>query len=335
MMHAGYYERLGDPREIVEVGSVPVPRPGAGEVLVRIHVSGINPSDLKRATGWAGAPMAHPRVIPNNDGAGVIDAIGDGLPATLIGQRVWVYEATLVGQKQGTAAQYCAVPAEYAIPLPENADFSFGACLGVPAMTAHRAVFSEGPVEGKTVLVAGGAGSVGRFAVQFAAWGGAYVIATAGSPEKAEIAREAGADEVFLYTDPDLAGKIMACAAATPAGGVSHVVEVDFRDNIALDATVLDTNGSVSLYGSSGDPDEQPVVPMRDLLRKGINLRWVMVYALDRQARAAALRDIERAIIEGGITPLVAARYSLDDLAGAMAAVGVAGTGGKVLVDID
>jgi NADPH2:quinone reductase len=311
MMRAGYYERLGDPLETVQVGEMPIPRPGPGEVLVRVHVSGINPSDLKRATGWAGAPMAHPRVIPNNDGAGVIDAIGDGLPATLIGQRVWIYEATLVGPRQGTAAQYCVVPVDYAVPLPANADFSFGACLGVPAMTAHRAVFSEGPVEGKTVLVAGG------------------------SPEKAAIAREAGADEVFLYTDPDLAEKITACAAGGPAGSVSHVVEVHFRDNIALDARVLETNGTVSLYGSSDDPDEQPVVPMRDLLRKGINLRWVMVYALDPKARAAALRDIERAIIEGGITPLVAARYELDDLAQAMAAVGVAGTGGKVLVDLD
>lgn len=335
MMRAGYYERLGDPLETVQVGETPIPRPGPGEVLVRVHVSGINPSDLKRATGWAGAPMAHPRVIPNNDGAGVIDAIGDGLPATLIGQRVWIYEATLVGPRQGTAAQYCVVPVEYAVPLPANADFSFGACLGVPAMTAHRAVFSEGPVEGKTVLVAGGAGSVGRFAVQFAAWGGAHVIATAGSPEKAAIARDAGADEVFLYTDPDLADKITACAEAGPAGGVSHVVEVHFRDNIALDARVLEANGTVSLYGSSDDPNEQPVVPMRDLLRKGINLRWVMVYALAPKPRAAALRDIERAIIEGGITPLVAARYKLEDLAQAMAAVGVAGTGGKVLVDLD
>jgi NADPH2:quinone reductase len=334
-MRAGYYERLGDPQEIIQVGEVATPRPGPGEVLVRIRVAGINPSDLKRATGWSGAPMAHARVIPVNDGAGVIDAIGDDLPATLIGQRVWVYEATLVGPKQGTAAQYCVVPVEYAVPLPDNADFSFGACLGVPAMTAHRAVFSEGPVDGKTVLVAGGAGSVGRFAVQFAAWRGAHVIATVGSEEKAAIARDAGADAVFLYTDPDLAAKITACAAAGPSGGVDHVAEVHFRDNIALDAKVLKTNGSVSLYGSSSDTGEQPVVPMRDLLRKGINLRWVMVYALPAGPRAAALRDVERAIIEGGITPLVAARYPLDELAKAMAEVGVGGTGGKVLIDID
>jgi NADPH:quinone reductase len=219
--------------------------------------------------------------------------------------------------------------------LPGNADFSFGACLGVPALTAHRAVFSEGPIEGKTVLVAGGAGSVGRFAVQFAAWAGAHVIATVGSEEKAKIARDAGADAVFLYSDPELAEKIIDCAAVAPGGGVSHVAEVHFRDNIALDAKVLKPNGSISLYGSSDDPDEHPAVPMRDLLRKGINVRWVMVYALEQQPRAAALRDVERAIIEGGITPLVAARYRLDDLAQAMARVGVGGTGGKVLIDID
>ncbi|MGE3246862.1 MAG: NADPH:quinone reductase [Beijerinckiaceae bacterium] len=333
-MRAGYYERLGDPRETVRVGEMPAPRPGPGEVSVRIQVSAINPSDLKRATGWAGAPMAHARVIPNNDGAGVIDAIGENVPATLIGQRVWVYEATLQGPKQGTAAEYCVVPVEFAVPLPDQADFSFGACLGVPAMTAHRAVFSEGPVAGKTVLVAGGAGSVGRFAVQFAAWGGAHVIATVGSQEKADTARAAGADEVFLYSDPDLAEKIMRCAQSGPSGGVDHVAEVHFRDNVFLDAQVLKPNGSVSLYGSSGDPNETPTVPMRDLLRKGINVRWVMVYALPAEPRAAALRDIERAIIEGGISPLVAKRYKLADLAEAMAHVGVAGAGGKVLVDI-
>ena len=333
-MKAGYYERLGEPREIIRVGDMPEPRPGPGEVRVKIAVSGINPSDLKRCTGWSGAPMAHARVIPNNDGAGVIDAIGDGVAAARIGERVWVYEATLTGPRQGTAAEYCVVPADYAVVLPGKADFSFGACLGVPAMTAHRAVFSEGPVVGKTVLVAGGAGSVGRFAVQFARWGGAHVIATAGSAATMEIARAAGAHDVVSYKDPDLAGQIAALAAKTSSGGVDHVAEVHFMANIATNARVLKTNGSVSLYGSSDDANEQPVVPMRDLLRKGINLRWVMVYALAPQPRAAALRDVERAIMEGAITPLVAKRYQLDDLAEAMAAVGIAGTGGKVLVDV-
>ncbi len=333
-MKAGFYERTGAPQDIIQIGDMPTPRPGPGQVRVKIHVSGINPSDLKRATGWAGAPMAHPRVIPNNDGAGVIDAIGDGVAATRIGERVWVYEATLVGQKQGTAAEYCVVPTEYAVPLPEKADFSFGACLGVPAMTAHRAVFSEGPVEGKTLLVAGGAGSVGRFAVQLARWGGAHVIATVGSDEKAAIARAAGAQEVFSYRSSTLAQDIAKYAAKTDSGGVDHVVEVHFRDNIALDAQILKTNGSVSLYGSSDDANEQPAVPMRDLLRKGINLRWVMVYALAPEPRAAAMHDIDRAIREDAITPLVAKRYKLDDLAQAMSFVGVTGSGGKVLVDI-
>jgi len=334
IMRAAYYERLGDPSDIIRIGEVETPLPGPGEVRVRMHVCGLNPSDVKRASGWAGAPMAHPRVIPCNDGAGVVDAIGDGLPATLIGQRVWVYEATLVGRKQGAAAEYCVVPADYAIHLPDDADFSFGACLGVPAMTAHRGVFAEGSVEGKTVLVAGGAGSVGRFAVQFARWGGAHVIATAGSAEKAEIALQAGANDVFLYTESGLAEKIAARAAQTPAGGVDHVVETHFRDNIDIDIRVLKTNGTVAIYGSSDDPNEEVRAPMRDLLRKGLTLRWVMVYALAPEPRALALRDIERAIMEGAITPLVARRFSLAELAAAMTHVGVAGAGGKVLVDI-
>lgn len=333
-MRAAYFERLGDPLDIIRIGEVETPLPGPGEVRVRIHVCGLNPSDVKRATGWAGAPMAHPRAIPCNDGAGVIDAIGEGLPATLIGQRVWVYEATLVGRKQGTAAEFCVVPAEYAIHLPDDADFSFGASLGVPAMTAHRAVFAEGPVEGKTVLVAGGAGSVGRFAVQLARWGGAHVIATAGSAEKVEIALQAGADDAFLYTDPDLAEKIAARAEQTPAGGIDHVVETHLRANIGLDIRILKTNGSLAVYGSSDDPNEEVRAPMRDLLRKGLTLRWVMVYALAPEPRALALRDIERAIMEEAITPLVARRFGLADLAAAMTHVGIAGAGGKVLVDI-
>lgn len=334
-MRAGYYERLGDPAEIIVIGERDDPRPGDGEVRVRIHVSGINPSDIKRASGWSGAPMAHAQVTPNNDGAGVIDAVGENVPATRIGERVWVYEATLVGQKQGTAAQYCVVPADYAIALPETADFSFGACLGVPAMTAHRCAFAEGPVEGKTILVAGGAGSVGRFAVQLARWGGAHVIATVGSDDKAEIAKQAGAHDVLHYSDPDIASAITEKAAATASGGIDHIVEVNFLANVALDAKILKTNGTVALYGSSDDPNEQPTVPMRDLLRKGITLRWVMVYALAPEPRAAALRDIERAIMEDAISPLVAGRYPLEQLGQAMARVGVGGTSGKILVDVE
>lgn len=278
--------------------------------------------------------MANARVTPNNDGAGVIDEVGEGVSPARIGERVWVYEATLVGRRQGTAAEFCVIPAAYAINLPANADFSFGATLGVPAITAHRCVFADGPVRGLTVLVAGGAGSVGRYGVQLAKWGGARVIATAGSPEQMAIAKAAGADEVLNYREPDLAGRIRAAGALTHSGGVDRVVEVHFRDNVALDAEILKTNGSVSIYGSSMDRNEQPVVPVRGLLGKAINLRWVMVYALAPGPRAQAIADISQAITDGALSPVVAARYALSELPQAMVKVGVGGVGGKILIDI-
>lgn len=333
-MRAGWYEKLGDPRQIITVGEMETPAPGPGEVRVRIHVSGINPSDLKRATGWSGAPMAHPRVIPNNDGAGVIEAVGEGVDPSRIGERVWVYEATLVGRKQGTAAEFCVMPSDYAIRLPDNADFAFGAQIGVPALTAHRCIFADGPVKGLTVLVAGGAGSVGRFAVQLAKWGGATVIATAGSPAQMEVAQAAGADVVLNYKEPDLAARIKAAAARTPSGGVDRVCEVHFMANVAMDADVLKTNGSVSIYGSSGDRDEQPVVPMRPLLGKGVNLRWVMVYALAPEPRRQAIEDVTAAIASGALTSRAVETFPLARLADAMASVGVVGRGGKALVEI-
>ena len=333
-MRAGWYEKIGEPADIVTVGEIETPIPGPGEVRVRIHVSGINPSDLKRATGWSGAPMAHPRVTPNNDGAGVIDAVGEGVATARIGERVWVYEATLVGRKQGTAAEYCILPQAYAVQLPGNADFAFGAQIGVPALTAHRCVFADGPVKGLTVLVAGGAGSVGRFAVQIAKWGGAHVIATAGSPAQMAIAKAAGAHEVLNYREPDLAARIKAAAAKTPSGGVDRVVEVQFMANVAMDAEVLKTNGSVSIYGSSDNRDEQPVVPMRVLLGKGVNLRWVMVYALAPQPRKQAIEDVTAAIAAGALTPHAVESFPLEKLADAMASVGVVGRGGKVLVEV-
>lgn len=333
-MRAGWYEKLGEPRDIIAVGETPTPEPGPGEVRVRMHVSGINPSDIKRATGWSGAAMAHPKVIPNNDGAGVIDAVGEGVDKGRIGERVWVYEATLVGRKQGTAAEYCVMPDAYAIRLPDNADFAFGAQIGVPALTAHRCIFADGPVRGLTVLVAGGAGSVGRFAVQLAKWGGAHVIATAGSPAQMAIAKAAGADVVLNYKEPDLAARIKAAAASTPSGGVDRVCEVHFLANVAMDADVLKTNGSVSIYGSSGNRDEQPIVPMRALLGKGINLRWVMVYALAPDPRRQAIADVNAAIASGALTPHAVETFPLDRLAEAMSSVGVAGRGGKVLVTI-
>ncbi|MEM1310897.1 MAG: NADPH:quinone reductase, partial [Cyanobacteria bacterium P01_H01_bin.153] len=186
-MQAVWYEKNG-PVSVLRHGQLPRPKLGAGEVLVRIQASGVNPSDTKVRSGWGGMTMPFPRVVPHNDGAGVIEQVGAGVSPERIGDRVWIYEAQ-VGRPSGTAAEYVVVPSQQAVPLPANTTFAAGAALGVPAMTAHRAVFSSGAVEGQTILVTGGAGAVGYYAVQLAKWGGATVITTVSRPQQAALAQ--------------------------------------------------------------------------------------------------------------------------------------------------
>ena len=331
-MRAAFYDSLGGP-DVLQVGELPTPLPGPGEVRVRVHVSAVNPSDSKRRAGWGGAVMPHARLVPHNDGSGVIDAVGTGVDGARVGERVWVYEAT-IHNAFGTAAEYVVVPASYAVRMPEGVGFDIGASLGVPAMTAHRAVFGGGPVDGRTVLVAGGAGSVGRFAVQLARWGGAQVIATAGSPAQAEVARQAGAAAVFSYRDADLAERIEAAAKATPSGGVDRIVEVQIGSNIDVDARVIRPNGTIVSYATSDDAAERPAFPLRPLLTKGITVQWILVYTMLQAAKDQAAADLTRALKDGAISAVVAARFPLRDIAQAHARVGVGGAGGKVLVNI-
>jgi NADPH:quinone reductase len=186
-MRAAWYERGGPAREVLTVGEMDTPRPAPGEVLVRVRASGVNPGEVKKRADWMGFGIGYPRVIPHSDGAGTIEEVGEGVSYSRVGQRVWVWGAQS-GRPFGTAAQYVALPSEQAVPLPDGVGFEVGTCLGIPARTAHRCVFADGSVSGETVLVSGGAGAVGTFAVSFAKWGGARVIATVGSEGQAEAA---------------------------------------------------------------------------------------------------------------------------------------------------
>ena len=206
-MRAAWYERGGPAGEVLTVGEMEDPRPEAGEVLVRVYASGVNPGEVKKRSDWMGYGIGYPRVIPHSDGAGTIEEVGEGVSYSRVGQRVWVWGAQS-GRPFGTAAQYVALPNEQAVPLPTGVGFEVGACLGIPARTAHRCVFAEGPVSGETVLVPGGAGAVGSFAISFAKWGGAEVIATVGSEEHAEAALQAGADHALNYRTDDVAARV-------------------------------------------------------------------------------------------------------------------------------
>ncbi|HEY9644442.1 MAG TPA: NADPH:quinone reductase [Coleofasciculaceae cyanobacterium] len=312
-MKAAWYTQLGQAQDVLTVGEIDRPPVQAGEVLVKVHASGINPSDVKQRSGWGGLKMRYPRVIPHNDGAGVIAAVGEGISPDRLGERVWIYEATLRGGS-GTAAEYVAVPSENAVPLPETTSFAAAACLGVPAMTAHHCLFKTGAgtdkdaVKGKTVLVTGGAGAVGNYAIQLAKWGGATVITTVSSEAKAEIAQAAGADYILNYKTEDIASRIR-----ERVGSVDRIVEVDFAGNLATSLKVLKTNSAIATYASDSEPN--PQIPIYSLIYKNLTVDYVLVYAMTRQGHVAAAQDINTCLSAGILRPVIGQQFTLEQIA--------------------
>jgi NADPH2:quinone reductase len=314
LMRAAFYERQGAPQDVLQVGTLERPEPEAGEVRVRVHASGVNPSDTYGRAG-SQAPMAFAQVIPHQDGAGVIDAVGEGVPADRVGERVWVFEATW-NRASGTAAEFTVVPAQRAVKLPDSVDFEAGACLGIPALTAHRALFADGPVAGQTVLVTGAAGAVGSTAVQLARWGGARVIGTVSSEDKANEARTVGADAVVNYKSQDVVAEVM---RITNGEGVDRIVEVDFGGNLPVSLQVLKPFGVLASYATRGN--SEPNVPFRQLMVKNILVRGILVYTMPEEAKVQGARDITRALEEGALKPRVGRRLPLDQIAEAHSAV--------------
>lgn len=312
-MRAAWYHRVGPASDVLTIGELPDPEPGPGDLLVRVRASGVNPSDTKHRAGWRGTTMTFPRVVPHGDGAGEIVATGADVPSARVGERVWVYNAVGLYDSSGaygTAAELCVVPANQAIPLPDGISFEAGACFGIPATTAHRAVYADGPVKGLTVLVQGGAGAVGHCAVQMATFGGARVIATVSSPEKAAHAKSAGADIVFDRRQADVAGRVL---AATGGRGVDRIIEVDLGANLSIDAEVLAVNGIIASYSSTAVPE--PVFPYYPLAFKGATVRLVQAFNLPAEARAHAIRDITAWARTGELAIAIAASLPLGDIA--------------------
>jgi len=328
-MKAVYYERKGPAAEVLVVGQLPEPQPGPGEVRVKLRFSGINPTDTKLRGGWDGdMKMPFARIVPHQDGAGVIDKIGAGVPARM-GERVWIYEAQR-GRAFGTAAEYLAIPSENAVALPESSSFETGACLGIAGMTAHRCLFQDGGIQGQTVLVAGGAGAVGQAAIQLAKWGGARVVATVSRAEQEKVAREAGADLVVNRKTGDPAESIR---AFTRGVGLDRVVEVAFEANLDLNRAVLKPNGVISTY-SSGPRDSAPRIPFTAVMRQGITVHFVLVYVMPREAHSSAARDLNAALEAGRYRPHIARVFKLDETAAAHEAQESGATLGKLLVGL-
>ena len=326
-MRAAFYRHTGPAEAVLELGALPDPDPGPGEVLVAIRASGINPADVKRRAGWGGMRMDHPLVVPHCDGAGVIVGLGAGVDPARLGQRVWLWNAQggygTAGRAMGTAAERIALPAVQAVPLPDALDFAAGACLGVPAVTAHRCVFADGMVEGMTVLVQGGAGAVGHLAVQMARIGGARVIATTGRPEGAAHAAAAGAEVIDRHAGP-VAEQVL---DLTGGAGVDRVIEVDFAANAATDARILKPNGWIASYSSSSDA--RPVLDYYAFQSRGLNLRFIQGFNLPPVARVDAQRFIARHA--AGLTIAIGARLPLADIARAHRRVEAGAIGNTVL----
>jgi len=326
-MHAVWYDRQGPANEVLTYGELPTPEPGNYEVRVRLEAAGVNPSDTYRRRGPA-PPMEYPRVITCSDGAGVVDRVGVMVAPSWVGKRVWLYNGQRNGRWMGTAAEYIALSVDLVTELPDHVSFAEGATLGVPGMTAHRAVFVAGPVQGKTLLVTGGAGAVGHYAVQLASWAGARVIATVSSAEKAERAQAGGAAHVINYRSEDVAARVL---DITDGVGVDHIAEVDFGGNLAAALRCLRVNGSIMVYATNGD--REPKVPVRDLMQKNLAVYAMSLAGVPHPDRHRAQSDIAAWTASPGRILSVATRFPLYQTAAAHKAVEAGGKVGTVVVE--
>jgi NADPH2:quinone reductase len=328
-MKAAWYERQGPPASVLVVGEMTTPEPGPGEVRIRVAASGINPGDVKKRQDTFGVGMPFPRVIPHSDGAGVIDAVGGEVSAARVGERVWCFGAQSY-RPFGTAAEYVVVPAEQAVPLPDRVSFEQGACLGIPGITAHRAVHVAGAVEGRTVLLQGGAGAVGQCAVGLARHAGAFVIATVRSERDVTIAQRAGAHRVVV-TGGREADEVVELVRAQAPGGVDHVVEVAFDANVAADERLLKLGGSIASY-ATGNP--APAIPFWQLVFKNISLYFLGSDDFPPEAKVGAARALNEALQSGWPGFAVEGRFPLERIAEAHAAIEGRKVSGRVILSV-
>ncbi|WP_226577072.1 NADPH:quinone reductase [Halobacillus litoralis] len=310
-MKAAWFEQFGRAEDVLKTGEKERPVPGPGEVLIKMRTSGVNPSDTKKRDGAFQDLLDGGPVIPNSDGAGVIEEAGLGVPHSRIGERVWVYQAQFQ-RKHGTAAEYLAIDSKRAIRLPEHIDFDIGACLGIPAMTAHRCVFADGPVEGQVLFITGGAGRVGNYAIQWAKLAGATVISTASNSEAYHYCIEAGADLVVDYKEESMVQEIL---DFTGGARVDRVIDVEFGANLPRVLELIRVGGVIATYSSMLVPE--PKLPFRQMMFMDLTVRMVIVYAMPEHAKQAAIQDITSALNENRLIHRIAETFPLERIADA------------------
>jgi len=323
---AAWYDRQGPAGEVLQVGELPDPEPGPGEVRVRLRLSGINPGDTKKRSAWQINPMSYPRIIPHSDGAGVIDAVGEGVDKNRIGQRVWTYGAQSY-RPFGTAAQFTCVPGPQAVPLPDEVSDEIGACLGIPGITAHRAVFSDGAVAGKTILVHGVLGSVSSLAAQLARWAGATVIGTVVRSGDLEKVDTSAVSHLIALDDSDPTAAIRGHAP----DGVDRIVDVAFSDNADLDAALVANEAVIAAYASRVD---RPEIPFWPLLFANVALRLLGSDDFPAEAKRQAGKDLSAAAREGALRIPVAPAHPLAEIAAAHDHVDKGPRNGRVMLAI-
>ena len=327
-MKACWFDAFGSAQDVLRQGDWPAPEPGTGEVLVKLHTTGVNPSDVKKRAGAFPDLLEAGPVIPHSDGAGVITAVGEGVSPSRIGERVFVYQAQY-GRQLGTGAEFVALDSARAPVLPDNASIEVGACIGIPIMTAHRCVFADGPVADQLILVTGGAGRVGHYAIQWAHRAGARVIATASNEQDAAVCREAGAEAVVNHREPDWGRAVL---GLTGGQKVDRVVEVEFGANLPELLHCVRIGATIATYSSTVVPE--PSLPFRTMMFMDLTVRMVIVYAMPDEAKAQAVADTQVALIEGGLQHRIAETLPFDQMARAHEIIEEGSVRGCVVVTI-
>ena len=328
-MKAAWFESFGSAQDTIILGEQPTPTAGPGEVLVKLKTTGVNPSDVKKRAGAFPNLLDDGLVIPHSDGAGIIEAVGEGVQTSRVGQRVFVYQAQY-GRRFGTAAEYVAIDEGRAPCLPEEASFEVGACIGIPMMTAHRCVFADGPVAGKTILITGGAGRVGYYAIQWAKSAGATVVATASNTADEETCRGVGADYVVNHREDNWGEAVL---ARTGGGKIDRVVDVEFGANLSEVLKCVNTGGVIATYSST--QDKEPQLPFIQMMFMDLTIRMIIVYAMPEEAKAQAVQDTQEYLAQGKLQHRIAHSLTFADMARSHQLIESGGFGGCVVVSTD
>ena len=326
-MKAVWYEKVGDAKDVLQIGQIDDPSPDSNEVLISVKTSGVNPSDVKTRAGARGE-LQFSRVIPHSDGAGIIIDVGKNVNPNRVGEKVWIWNAAF-GRPNGTCAELIALPEDQAVAMNDNVSFEAGACLGIPASTAYYGIFANGSIENKTLMVTGGAGAVGFYGIQLAKWAGANVISTVSSEKKAKIAKDAGADLILNYKEDDIVNSVL---DYTKGDGVDRVLEVEFGGNILINQNIVKPNGTIAAYASA--TVMEPTLPFYNLMFKGIKINTFLIYSISKEERKTVIGGISKALNENAIKHITASTHSIDSVVDAHYAVESNKNIGNVIINI-